>query len=649
MATRYVNTVSGLGYNDGSQNNPLKTLGHAYALSAAGDTIVLSAPVNAFLRESYADTKGITLRSAVSGQYAYISGGTNVSEGSPVQLGILNQDLSEWIDVATENAHTTYFWTMSGTRNRSTETESGLGYSALFGGSAYAQIAIRLPYNIPINISVRHKRQAPNGRPNVTIRASKSGASPTSRYWNNTTNAWQDADPGSANQPSDGSNTWATYSMAFTTNPGMSTGDSGVTYYLTVRNASSGGLYVDNIAVSTTAVNSWEQHSGSCYKKGGFVRTNFAWFVHCGLPSVSQTEFDTIYLAAVNSVESCVSTALSTYSEAGTNDDTLYVNFGSQTPSQLAIEVSEGISYGSSKTGHVTAGHADSVLTGICGFNGATGLHATANAEMNGCCGKSSYQGCLTTSNATPVWNNCVAENNNENGFSADGSNSKTSTKPVFNFCVARDNGDDGFQAIFAASFVANHCISKNSGPGNKNSNLGFSNEGSGTGMELYNCLAVRNYNVGISVDFTTGGVVKIKNCISFGNVTSEAAGEKDITIVGTPSNFTNNVVGTANEGSNADLFPSGTDGNVVANPKLADIANGLYTLLPTSPCIGAGIDVGLTTDAEGNVVPGAVGFDIGPHSYMPGWSLFNGIVPPLTLSNTSPANLLEIKVETTA
>lgn len=68
------------------------------------------------------------------------------------------------------------------------------------------------------------------------------------------------------------------------------------------------------------------------------------------------------------------------------------------------------------------------------------------------------------------------------------------------------------------------------------------------------------------------------------------------------------------------------------------------FKLLPTSPCIGAGTDVGLITDADGNAVPGAVGYDIGPYSYMPGWTLFDESMPALTLSPTAPGDLKQVQ-----
>lgn len=79
------------------------------------------------------------------------------------------------------------------------------------------------------------------------------------------------------------------------------------------------------------------------------------------------------------------------------------------------------------------------------------------------------------------------------------------------------------------------------------------------------------------------------------------------------------------------------------------------YHLQPTSPCrnVGAAI-AGITTDLDGNQYPSPNGASIGPYEDYPlptegmgSWSHFDGSVNPLALSDTSPANLLEVKVET--
>lgn len=79
------------------------------------------------------------------------------------------------------------------------------------------------------------------------------------------------------------------------------------------------------------------------------------------------------------------------------------------------------------------------------------------------------------------------------------------------------------------------------------------------------------------------------------------------------------------------------------------------YHLQSTSPCLNAGtVIAGITTDLDGNQYPSPNGASIGPYEDYPlpaegmgPWSHFDGSVNPLTLSDTSPANLLEVKVET--
>lgn len=50
--------------------------------------------------------------------------------------------------------------------------------------------------------------------------------------------------------------------------------------------------------------------------------------------------------------------------------------------------------------------------------------------------------------------------------------------------------------------------------------------------------------------------------------------------------------------------------------------------ILARSSCVGAGIDTGVTFDFDGHAVPGAVGYDIGPYSYMPGWKACSAPLP---------------------
>ena len=76
-----------------------------------------------------------------------------------------------------------------------------------------------------------------------------------------------------------------------------------------------------------------------------------------------------------------------------------------------------------------------------------------------------------------------------------------------------------------------------------------------------------------------------------------------------------------AENGSNSDVIGS----NLGSDPHMIDPANGDFTLQGTSPCIDAGVDVGLTTDYAGNSVPYGAGVDIG--AYESEWYHWHNVI----------------------
>jgi hypothetical protein len=78
-------------------------------------------------------------------------------------------------------------------------------------------------------------------------------------------------------------------------------------------------------------------------------------------------------------------------------------------------------------------------------------------------------------------------------------------------------------------------------------------------------------------------------------------------------------------------------------------VADADYTPSPDSPAIDAGATALVSTDLYGGAIPGLGGPDIGPVEYMPGWTLFDGSMPSLSLAATCPGSLLEVQEWTKA
>lgn len=155
----------------------------------------------------------------------------------------------------------------------------------------------------------------------------------------------------------------------------------------------------------------------------------------------------------------------------------------------------------------------------------------------------------------------------------------------------------------------------------------------------VYNSIFANSLGGGIYTNVNSD----IANCILTGLSTgvTRVAGSATVRkscFYGNTSNVSGTITQSANITTNP-LFTSPTD----------------YHLQPTSPCrnVGAAI-AGITTDLDGNQYPSPNGASIGPYEDYPlptegmgSWSHFDGSVNPLALSDTSPANLLEVKVET--
>jgi len=178
----------------------------------------------------------------------------------------------------------------------------------------------------------------------------------------------------------------------------------------------------------------------------------------------------------------------------------------------------------------------------------------------------------------------------------------------------------------FAKNCVVSRCISKynagagithHMGQGNAvHTNIAYNNEGNGVTFqtggyngEIYNNTLFNNENgviLGAGCD-----TVSIKNNISMNNTLLGIYASADAL------NITHDHNCSYGNGTNwaGALSKGGTD--IEADPKLADPANNDYRPRATSPCINAGVDVGLTEDYDGNSYDGLP--DIGAYEYQYG------------------------------
>lgn len=102
---------------------------------------------------------------------------------------------------------------------------------------------------------------------------------------------------------------------------------------------------------------------------------------------------------------------------------------------------------------------------------------------------------------------------------------------------------------------------------------------------------------------------------------------------------------------ANLNLANSGGSHSISLDPLFVDAAAGDFTLQKTSPCVDAGVDVGLVSDYAGNPTPALSGYDIGPFEYRAEytkgfgpWAPFDSAMPALSLSPSSPGDLKQVQ-----
>ena len=140
-------------------------------------------------------------------------------------------------------------------------------------------------------------------------------------------------------------------------------------------------------------------------------------------------------------------------------------------------------------------------------------------------------------------------------------------------------------------------------------------------------------YGIGIKDNVELRGNWEIKNNIFLDNgVAMYIQGRRNVSYIDTSNNifyetgddnvlsYGNTVYRNLSEWQSE--FPGSEANSMQADPMIADPQNSDYTLLPGSPAIDAGTDVGLSLDIEGNAIPldgdsdGTAVPDIGPIEY---------------------------------
>jgi len=181
----------------------------------------------------------------------------------------------------------------------------------------------------------------------------------------------------------------------------------------------------------------------------------------------------------------------------------------------------------------------------------------------------------------------CISHGNSGTGIATAGG--------IVRYCKVYSNGDVGISIGDSDSTVDSNVI-------HSNTSYGISAAtGSATISILGNTLYQDNIHVasGVTVDSILNNIVW-------------AGSDTSVSNAGTITNLNYNDLYTSGDQYDGTVNNTPT-GNLNANPKFFDAANGDYHLLPGSPCIDAGIDSNAPDfDIEGTPRPQGAGYDMG-------------------------------------
>ena len=138
------------------------------------------------------------------------------------------------------------------------------------------------------------------------------------------------------------------------------------------------------------------------------------------------------------------------------------------------------------------------------------------------------------------------------------------------------------------------------------NASRGFSIRGTCTIDNFKNNIVTNNADVGVYL-FSSGVITSLSNNDVWTN---------------TGSNY--NIIGTANGSASGTTDLAGSNGNIAADPKYVSASD--WHLKSTSPCINAGVNVGLTADYDGHTL--GANLPIGAFGYWVGGTVAGTLAP---------------------
>jgi hypothetical protein len=582
--TYYVDTANGDNSNDGlTSDTAWLSVAYASARATTDDTVSIVAPATTPARGGVtAGTAGVTFAGPNNGK-AYMLGSIDVSHGATIANMIRNGDCEAWTGEQTP-------WRLTQTAGdkieRSSDSHGGT-YSIQATRSAasiWINIYVYLPASTAVDLGYWHKETA--GRWKYTV------MDPSGNYLQSD-GSW--AEGFYLIDPNDGNAAWHTYSRTFTTNGAGR-------YAINLSQQYNGTGWVDDITMGYNGFSAfaWGDVTEHNYKVLNIpISQTPNMLAKCSAAnwtSQGVTALGVVPVAA--DLATCDSTANSWYYDAAA-DAVYYHPAAGEDVTDLHLELSQPQvnDGGTESTGVIDIANSGVHLQDIdvrCantyGVLSAGASDATTLTDLNV---QYAYSCCYRVAAGSATATDCTGSYTyDEDIFSVDGTESLLTCQG----CVAEYAYDDGYQATNGGAIIATRCIARNNGTEGAGDNSGFSAEGAGASITLYNCSAYGNNGYGISHGGTGTGSAVVRNCISYGTVTG-ADNDVQASMLAGPFTHNHNVFGGHSGAWEVD--PT----EVEADPLFTSAPSDL-TLRLDSPAIDAGAEIAGVTEGYQGAAP---------------------------------------------